>query len=164
MRCPGPTVVWDGLKKSSSSGREQTAVQQIEAVTERYLQHGYDRLKGDLKVPNNGEVLIKQLVRHGWLQWGGKHAGNNRATSTIAALYSAEPALNKLMNVWRQRVTGLCWEQQQQEQEQQQRKPKKTKHAVQQETTGPAMQVHAQQGQLGKAAAVVEDILKEVDE
>uniref|UniRef100_A0A383W8R4 Uncharacterized protein n=1 Tax=Tetradesmus obliquus TaxID=3088 RepID=A0A383W8R4_TETOB len=138
MRCPGQPVVWDGLNKSSSTSREVTAVQQlqIEAVTGCYLQHGYDRLKGDFKVPNNGEVLIQQLVRHGWLQWGGKHAGKSRATSTIAELYSAEPALMKLMNDCRQRVTGLCWEQQQQEQ--QQRKAKKTKHAVQQMTTGAA--------------------------
>jgi hypothetical protein len=38
-----------------SSGRDVSEVQQLEAVAKRYLQHCFDHMGQDFKVPNNGE-------------------------------------------------------------------------------------------------------------
>jgi hypothetical protein len=52
--CRDAAVIWDGLPKRDSSGRDVSEEQQLEAVAKNYLQHCFDRMGQDLEVPNNG--------------------------------------------------------------------------------------------------------------
>uniref|UniRef100_A0A383VM17 Uncharacterized protein n=1 Tax=Tetradesmus obliquus TaxID=3088 RepID=A0A383VM17_TETOB len=92
-RCPGPAVVWDGNYSIDSSGRQQSPDDQLAAVARQYLQHLEQQ---DENAPGSVEKLIRQLVRHGWLAWGGKLAGRARATSRVAGDYSGHQQLDEL--------------------------------------------------------------------